>query len=480
MDQDWNAVRIIATIVLVLVLATCVVTAELLRTPISIADWIAHPAASFKLAQGENPAPVVLIRPPQAPLSAMAELGKRIFFDQSLSASGKISCAFCHNPEHDYAPSNALAAQLGGPDLTSQGVRAVPSLMYLERQPNFYIGPDPAGDTDVPVPLPQLIAAGQTHARVTKTAQSTAQSAANIVPEGGLFWDGRVNTLQSQAMAPLLSPFEMDGGSIARVAAKLQAAPYAPLFYQLFGPDVFQTPNVAVSEALFAVARYQIEAQSFHPYSSKYDAWLEGKARLSPAELRGYVLFNDPNKGDCAACHLSQPTPDGPASLALPPLFTDHQFEALGAPRNPKLIANNDPNYYDLGICGPYREDLKSQTQYCGMFLTPTLRNSATRHVFFHNGVFDSLQQVLDFYNFRDTDPGKIYPKSANGTVEKFNDLPPKYLANIDNTDPPLNRTLGETPALTPGEEKDIIAFIKTLNDGYYTPAPTPQKVAAQ
>lgn len=461
--------RVLATVTLVFTLGVCAITAELLRSPITVSDWISNPAASFKLAQGENPAPVTLVRPPAAPLSAMAQLGKQIFFDASLSSSGKLSCSSCHSPQHSFAPANDLPAVYGGPTLASQGVRAVPSLMYLERQPNFYIGPDPAGDTDTPVALPQLVAAAATAKRATKTAQSTAASAANIVPEGGLFWDGRANTLQTQAMGPLLSPFEMDGGSIDTVVAKLQAAPYANDFTALFGPNIFQSHGMAVAEALFAVARYQIEDPSFHPYSSKYDAWLEGKAKLTQEELRGYVLFNDPDKGDCAACHLSQPGADGE-----PPLFTDHQFEALGAPRNPKILVNNDPKYYDLGICGPYRDDLKDQTQFCGMFLTPTLRNSATRQVFFHNGVFSTLQQVLDFYDFRDTDPGKIYPKNADGQVQKYNDLPARYIANIDTADPPLDRNLGDKAALSHGEEEDIIAFIKTLNDGYYVPSPNP------
>jgi cytochrome c peroxidase len=469
-------VRIITTIIIVLVLGIGAITAELIYSPISISDWMSNPAASFKLAQGENPAPVTLVRPVQQPLSAMAQLGQAVFHDASLSASGKMSCSTCHDPANSYAPANNLPAQFGGPDLKSQGVRAVPSLMYLERQPNFYIGPDPGGDSDNPTPLPQLVAASQNHVRATKTAQSTSQSAANIVPEGGLFWDGRVNTLQTQAMGPLLSPYEMDGGSVQTVAAKLQAAPYAHFFTDLFGPNVFQNQDQLVAEATFAVARYQIEEQTFHPYTSKYDAWLEGKARLTQEELRGYVLFNDVNKGDCAACHLSQPTPDG-----LPPLFTDHQYEALGAPRNADLVANNDPKYYDLGICGPYRDDLKNQTQYCGMFLTPTLRNSATRQVFFHNGVFHSLKDVVNFYNFRDVEPGKIYPKAADGTVAKFDDLPKSDVANIDNTDPPLDRTLGQKPALSQADVRAIVAFIKTLNDGYYVPAPTQApKLAAQ
>jgi cytochrome c peroxidase len=454
--------RILAGLALVVALGVCSVTVFLLQSPVPVADWFSNPAASFQLAQGENPNPVTLVRPDVQPLSAMALLGQQIFNDSSLSSSGRLSCASCHSAQNSYAPANGLAAQYGGPTVSIQGARAVPSLMYLAQQPNFYIGPDISGDNDTPVALPQLAAAGSNAARATKTAQSTAQSAANIVPEGGLFWDGRANTLQSQAMGPLLSPFEMDGGTIARVSAKLQAAPYAGSFTQLFGPTIFKTPDLLVSEALFAVVRYEVEDPSFHPYSSKYDAWLEGKARLSQAEMRGYVLFNDPNKGDCAACHLGQPTVDG-----QPPLFTDHQFEALGAPRNPDLAVNKDPNYYDLGICGPYRKDLANQAQYCGMFLTPTLRNTATRQVFFHNGVFHTLQQVLDFYNFRDTDPGKIYPKRADGQVRKFDDLPQKYLANIDNTDPPLDRTLGQKPALSRGEEEDIIAFIKALTDGY-------------
>jgi cytochrome c peroxidase len=437
----------------------------LMQTPVPLADWFSNPRASWQLAQGENPDPVVLSRPDAEPLSAMALLGKQIFYDTSLSSSGRLACASCHIPQYSYGPAGDAAAAFGGPALTSQGVRAVPSLMYLSTQPNFSIGPDPGGDNDAPVPLPQLVARSQTATRVTKTAQDTAQSAANLVPLGGLFWDGRANTLQTQAMAPLLSPFEMDGGSIARVAAKLQSSSYANGFIQLFGPAIFRAPDLAVSEALFAVVRYQIEDPSFHPYSSKYDAWLEGKARFSAAEMRGYELFNDPAKGDCAACHLDQPTPDG-----QPPLFTDHQFEALGLPRNPQLAINNRPDYYDLGLCGPYRTDLSAQTQYCGMFLTPTLRNAANRQVFFHNGVYHNLQQVLDFYDFSVTRPEKIYPHGADGQVEIFNDLPKRYWANIDRSDPPFNLTAGQTPAFSHAEEQDIIAYLKTLTDGYTPP----------
>lgn len=433
---------------------------EIGRSPLPLGTWLQHPVGSFLLSEGVNPQPVQLVRPVAAPLSAMAQLGHEVFFDTSLSASGKLSCASCHSPQHDYGPPSDLPAVFGGPDLKQQGVRAVPSLMYLERQSNFSVGPD--NEENETVTLAQLAAAAQSATRTQKTATDTTATAANLVPQGGLFWDGRADTLQDQTMGPLLSPFEMDGGSVARVASKLAQAPYAARMRQLFGPNIFADPAMAVSEAMFAVARYEMEDPHFHPYTSKFDAWLEGKARLTPAELRGYLLFNDPARADCGGCHLDQPTPDG-----LPPLFTDHQYEALGVPRNPALVANRNPNSYDLGICGPYRTDMADQTQYCGMFLTPTLRNVATRHVFFHNGVDHTLQEVMNFYDFRDTDPGKIYPLGPDGKVEKYNDIPARYRANADVVDPPFDRKLGEAPAMTEADMRDIIAFLGTLTDGY-------------
>jgi cytochrome c peroxidase len=424
-----------------------------------LAAAVAHPVATRGGAARENPQPVRLVRPPIAPLSAMAQLGRRIFFDARLSSSGRLACASCHSPRHAYGPPGDAPAMPGGPSLSYQGVRAVPSLMYLERQPNFSIGPD--NEENETVSLPGLAAAGRDAARAQKTAGDTA-AAANLVPQGGLFWDGRADTLQQQAFFPLTSPFEMDGGSVAAVAARLRRAPYAARFVQLFGAAVFDSPAFAVAEALFTIGRYEIEEPSFHPYTSKFDYWLEGRARLTPAELRGYRLFNDPKKANCAGCHLDRPGADG-----LPPLFTDHQFEALGAPRNPALAVNRNPAYYDLGICGPYRRDLAKETQYCGLFATPTLRNVATRSVFFHNGVFHTLRQVLDFYDFRDTAPQRIYRRRADGSVARLDDLPAEYRANLDTTDPPFDRKPGAVPAMTAQDERDIMAFLNTLTDGY-------------
>jgi len=398
-------------------------------------------SAAAPLPDGTNPQPVRLVRPPAAPLSAMARLGRDVFFDRTLSSSGARSCADCHRPENAFGPPGDQPVMTGGLHLTMAGTRAVPSLMYLERQPNFSIGPDDPESEGGSAAVPAGVA---------------------LVPQGGLFWDGRANTLQDQALEPLLDRNEMDAGSVNRVAAQLRHAPYATLFTQLFGPAVFARARLAVAEALFAVARYQIEDAAFHPYSSKFDAWLEGRARFTPAEARGYRLFNDPKRANCAGCHLDTPTPDG-----LPPLFTDHQYEALGVPRNGALAANRDPAYHDLGLCGPQRHDLANQRQYCGMFATPTLRNVATRRVFFHNGRYHTLHAVMDFYAERDIAPERIYPRDARGNVERYDDLPAGDRANVDTIDPPFDRAPGAPPAITPQDERDIIAFLGTLNDGY-------------
>jgi cytochrome c peroxidase len=149
-----------------------------------------------------------------------------------------------------------------------------------------------------------------------------------------------------------------------------------------------------------------------------------------------------------------------------PPVFTDYDFLNVGIPRNPRIAANADPAYFDLGLCGPARRDLASSRQYCGFFRAPTMRNVAVRDAFFHNGVFNSLRDVLHFYVERDIQPQKWYSRNPDGSVHKFDDLPPDYADNVDR-DAPLDRVAGGSPALTESEIDDLTAFLKTLNDGY-------------
>jgi len=404
---------------------------------------------------GANPHPIALVRPANQPLSALAQIGEQIFHDRTLSVSGRQSCASCHSPERSYGPPNGLPVEPGGASMTAQGFRPPPSLAYLYRQEVFGIGP--AVDADAPVPLAQQAQAGP---RANKVAGTS--TAAAVVPHGGMFWDGRADTLMAQATGPMLNPAEMGNTDLHAVVRRIALTKYRNEFKPLFGEAVVDNPDLLFAEAMSAVARYQVEAQAFHRFDSKYDHWLEGKARLSRAELRGLRLFNDPAKGNCAACHLSQPGSDG-----MPPLFTDTEYEALSVPRNPAIAANRDPRFFDLGLCGPVRTDLARQTQYCGMFLTPTLRNAARRGVYFHNGVYHSLRQVLNFYNLRDVAPGRVYPRDRSGKVLQFNDLPARYRANIDVADAPFGGRPGGRPPLTEREIDDIIAFIGTLDDGH-------------
>jgi cytochrome c peroxidase len=214
---------------------------------------------------------------------------------------------------------------------------------------------------------------------------------------------------------------------------------------------------------LMALETYQQSPAEFYPYSSKYDAYLKHEASLSAQELRGLAAFNDPEKGNCARCHPSAKTKG-----ALPQ-FTDFGFAAIGAPRNSGIPANRDRRYYDLGLCGPLRTDLRDRYEYCGLFRTPSLRNVARRPVFLHNGWFHSLGDVVRFYAERDTKPEEWYSRTADGRILKFDDLPAAYVTNVD-TQAPFDRRAGDVPAFSEQDIEDIVEFLQTLSDGYLPP----------
>jgi cytochrome c peroxidase len=364
--------------------------------------------------------------------AAMTVLGRALFFDASLSASGKVACATCHDPRRAFGPPNDSAVQPGGVDGRHSGVRSVPSLTYTQNIPPFtehYF--DDEGDDGID------------------------QGAA-----GGRTWDGRAQSAHDQARLPLFSPFEMANASIAAVVAKVRRAAYAAQFRETFGNTVFDDTAPAFKAVLMALETYQQNPAEFSPYSSKYDAWLRRETSLSGEELRGLAAFNDPAKGNCARCH-----PSGLRNGAFPQ-FTDFGYAAIGAPRNKAIPANADSSYYDLGLCGPLRTDLADKKEYCGLFRTPSLRNVATRRVFFHNGVFHRLDDVVRFYAERDTRPQKWYPPGKNGATVKFDDLPVQYQGNVD-TQAPLDRQVGDPPALSEADIQDIVVFLNTLTDGY-------------
>jgi cytochrome c peroxidase len=283
-------------------------------------------------------------------------------------------------------------------------------------------------------------------------------------PTGGRTWDGRAQSAHDQARLPLFSPFEMANASMDAVVAKVRRADYAPRIRVAFGDAVFEDKALAFKAVLMALETFQQSPAEFYPYSSKYDAWLRQETSLSGEEMRGLAAFNDPEKGNCARCH-----PSGMRNGAFPQ-FTDFGYAALGAPRNRAIPANADRRYFDLGLCGPLRTDLADKKQYCGLFRTPSLRNVATRRVFFHNGVFHRLEDAVRFYAERDTRPQKWYSRGTDGAALKFDDLPQQYRGNVDS-EAPFDRHAGDRPALSEADIGDIVAFLNTLTDGYVAAA---------
>lgn len=380
-------------------------------------------AALLAACGGGGTAPSDAALPQAQTLSAQAAVGEKIFNDLSLSASGRQSCASCHNADTAHAPANALAVQLGGPSMDQQGKRQAPTINYLSTNTAFFF-------------------------------------AADGTPTGGFFWDGRSASLAEQAREPFLNPVEMANPDVAAVVAKLAKASYVAEFQAVFGADILSRPDDAMARIQLALQQYQREDTAFRAFSSKYDEFLRGNVQLSDAEKRGLALFNNPLKGNCIGCHPSAKGADGSF-----PLFTDFTYDNLGVPRNPAIARNADAAYFDLGLC--QRADLTTRTDLCGAFKVPSLRNVAQRQAFFHNGRFGTLKDAITFYVQRDTNPEKWYSRNPDGSVNKFDDLPVQWHGNVNVTEVPYNRRPGDAPALSDTEIDDVITFLKTLDDGY-------------
>lgn len=371
-------------------------------------------------------------------LSPVAALGRKIFEDTSLSASGVQSCASCHAASRGHAAPNNLAVQLGGVTGTDQhGTRTSPSMRYLRYNQDFHFD-----------------------------AEGT--------PTGGFFWDGRAKSLADQAKGPFVNDREMANPNAAAVVAKLANATYAEEFKQVFGANILHDTAAAYERMALALQTFQKEDAQFAPFSSKYDAFLRGQTRLNDQELRGLALFNAPSKGNCAACHPSAKDADGSF-----PLFTDFSYDSLGVPRNWTISENLSASYFDLGLCDSKNEVVKAlddtkRLSLCGLFKVPSLRNVALRGAFFHNGVFHDLTEVVTFYATRETDPARWYRDASGavdldgqGDVNKYNDLPQAYRAGVNTSEAPYNRRLGDAPALDTSEIADLVAFLGTLTDGW-------------
>jgi cytochrome c peroxidase len=233
----------------------------------------------------------------------------------------------------------------------------------------------------------------------------------------------------------------------------------------VYGSDVFADTERAFAGIVGAIAAYESSAQ-LHPFASKFDAFLRGQVELGELEQRGFALFKDPQKGNCIACHAGKVDSRDPRDW----LFTDFTYDAAGVPRNRQIPDNADSARFDLGLCE--HEGLATQAprgfdvqSLCGAFRVPTLRNIALTAPYMHNGYFSELRDAVRFYATRDTNPEQWYPRRANGTVDKFDDLPERYKENVNVLEVPYDRHPGQAPRLDEHDIDALVAFLLTLTD---------------
>ena len=397
-------------------------------------------------------------------LSDNEQLGKSIFFDKHLSINQNQSCAACHDPEWGWTGPDSVINSAGavyeGSIAGSFGDRKPPTSAYATPSPVFF------NDKGTFV--------------------------------GGNFWDGRAtgeklgNPAADQAQGPFLNPVEQalpdEACVVNRVCNPMIPGDYPVSFEQVWGDTACditwpvdvdsvcatEGASVALSDAdrtkvdtaynniALSIAAFE-DSSEVNAFSSKYDLTFDGKVKLSKQEQRGFALFR--GKGQCHRCHIS----NGQQAL-----FTDYTFDNLGVPKNPENPAYIiDPDFVDLGLGG----FLQNREEYAdlaaenfGKQKVPTLRNVDLRpagddvKAYAHNGYFKTLEGIVHFYNTRDV-------KASCESMGIFDATEAVALANNCWPEPEVaenvNRDeLGDL-GLTSEEEAAIVAFLKTLSDGF-------------
>ena len=341
------------------------------------------------------------------------ELGKKIFFDESLSSQGNQSCASCHDPDHGFADGRVseTAPVSEGSETGAFGDRNAPTAAYASFTPEFGT----------------LAAAG-----VVKTGDTPSTY------RGGQFLDGRRSNLTEQAKDPFENPVEMNMPR-AEVVATVRDGLYADDFLAIY-PNAFDEfnnsndPEEAYSKIADAIAAFEGGAE-LNAFSSKFDDYIRDKDGnpLSESEMRGLELFK--NKAKCANCHTLD---DSDGAVPSDSLFTNFEYHNVGTPKNPaNPVYIETPAFIDLGLGG-----VRNETAENGKFRVPTLRNIDKTGPYMHNGVLSTLEKVIQHYD-----------------IDVANDfITPEVLDNIA-----LELDVGLD--LQPGEITDLIDFMKTLSD---------------
>lgn len=374
------------------------------------------------------------------------QLGERLFSDKNLSLNKNQSCASCHS----LSPARAQSRQ-------SKWV---------------------AGFVDSDNVKSGSAVSDGSIAGLTGSLNAPSVGYAAYSPEfhwdeseqlyiGGQFWNGRAKNLSEQAKMPFLNPLEMAMPNERAVVNRLkQDKTYQRLFWQVYGinlneiPDVYKPASQQLQKsaqvfhaAAKAIAAYE-QSSVFNKFNSKFDYVLAGKTTFTPLEAKGFELFNREDKGNCAACHVSEASIAKNGSLQ-PPLFTDFSYDNIGLPRNINIPGDPEPN---PGLGG--RTDLITDSAAeLGKHKVMSLRNIAITAPYGHNGSMATLEQIVHFYNTRDT----------LGHVENIND--PEFGKTGWPAPEIVSETLNQEElgnlGLTDQEEKAIVAFLMTLTDDY-------------
>ncbi len=366
----------------------------------------------------------------QAGLTPKEALGKAIFFDENLSINENQSCATCHAPGAGWTgpdnDTNAHGAVYEGSIPGAFGDRKPPSAAYATQSPILSV--DKKG-----------------------------------LFVGGNFWDGRAtgeilgSPAAEQAKGPFLNPVEQALPNAEALVAKVCGASYGDLFREVWGPAACDNVAMAYDNIGYSIAAYEASPE-VNAFTSKFDYVKTGKAKLTQQEQRGYALFR--GKAKCAKCHIAN---------GQQPLFTDFTFDNLGVPKNPENpVYLSNPGFVDPGLGGflARRADYAAYADAnMGKHKVPTARNvdlgsSSFVKAYTHNGYFKTLEGLVNFYNTRDVKP------RCSGDFTEAQALAagcwpaPEVAANLNTGE------LGNL-GLSPDEEAAIVAFLKTLSDGY-------------
>lgn len=379
------------------------------RSTVALIPALAVLAASFLVSDAPTAADQGVS------LSPVAQLGAQLFVDPNLSRNRTQSCATCHSPDHaftDPRPTAVGRAVSAGDTAGALGDRNTPTLMYASMTPPFTRHPD---------------------------GKAT----------GGLFWDGRADTLEEQAKGPLLNPVEMNMPDSAAVAARIaENAAYVESFRRLFGEDVFASPDRTLRAVTDALAAYQ-RTPEFAPFDSKYDRVMRGEEKFTVQEEFGRQVFLTWN---CQLCH--RPLRNGGSFQTE--LFTSFEYHNIGLPVHAAVRASSGmgDGYVDRGLGNAQ----PGNPEWSGLFKVATLRNVAVTGPYMHNGVFKELRTAIEFYNkYTSRSPAAQINRE---TGEKWGD--PEVPENISLTQ------LKSGLVLNDARIEALEAFLKTLTDRRY------------